>query len=168
MLLLVETEQIDVLPGKKFVELAVSSDMNRGGLTGAHAGFGADGFRIHLATEEGNECYCLDEKTHNTMNEVLGKVTSESPFIFAINRQFLLEALAGIPAGEHAGEIYFHYSKKDQAVIITSSDMTRAAVIMPMNIEMLTPLKLPRIETRTACMCDIQGSSNCKIPGHKK
>lgn len=167
MLLLVETEQIEVLPGEKFVKLAVSSDTAREGLNQAHAGFGADGFRIHLAAEAGNECYCLDEKTHKTVNEVLEKVTSESPFIFAINRQFLLEALAGIPAGEHAGEIYFHYSSKDQAVIITSSDMKRAAVIMPMNIEMMTPLKLPRIETRTECMCDIQGSSNCRIPSHK-
>jgi hypothetical protein len=146
MIFLVDVMQMEDMPGPNFVDLAISSDPNRAGLNMAHGGIGGDGYRIHISTELSRECDCGNEKMHKSLNDTLDRVVSEAPFAFAINRQFLLEALAGIPSGEHAGEIYFHYSARDKAIIITSPDMTRAAVLMPMRIEIVNSLQLPRIE----------------------
>jgi hypothetical protein len=145
MIVLVDALQIDDMPGPRFVALAVSSDPDREGLNIAHGGIGSNGYKIHISTEQGSECHCGNEKIHESLNTGLDRAVSEAPFMFAISRQFLLEALAGIPGSEYAGEIYFYGSARDKPIIVASPDMKRAAVIMPMNIEIENPLKLPRI-----------------------
>lgn len=144
MIIIVDAMQVDEMPSRRFVEMARSTDPDRHGLNVAHAGFASNGYRMHISTEEGHECSCGDEMLHNRLNESVERATSGANFSFAINRQLLLEALAGIPGDEYTGIIHFYFSAKDRPVVVTSPDMTRAAIIMPMTTEE-KPLELPRI-----------------------
>lgn len=143
MIRIVNVMEMDEVSGKAFVDMAKHSD--RDGMNVVHAGFASNGYRIHVATEEGFECGCGNAAIHKTINDALDRYTHEIPFAFAIDRQLLLEALAGIPGGDYANEIYFHVADRNKPIVIASPNMERSAVIMPITVEIEKSLYIPRI-----------------------
>jgi hypothetical protein len=144
-IILIEANPFEEMPASRFLEIAQSSDPDRAGLNRAHGGVASNGFRMHICKDINGECDCGDEKIHKTMNEAIDKVYAESKFVFAISRPLLIEALAGIPEGEHAGEIYFYSAGLTKPVAIASKGCSRAALIMPIVGMEDNPLLIPRI-----------------------
>jgi hypothetical protein len=145
-ILLVEANPFEQMPANRFLAIAASSDPDRQGLTQPHGGIASNGYRLHICKDMNGECKCGDEKIHKTLNDAIDKVYAESKFVFAISKQMLLEALAGIPEGESAGEVYFYSAGLTKPVAIASKGCTRAALIMPISGMEDNPLIIPRIQ----------------------
>lgn len=137
MITLVNVKQMDEFSVAEWLKLAASTDPDRKNLQVAHGMAAADGWRIHVAYDvEEKDCECGDLKTHKNLNKVIQDACN-APFVFSVNRQFLLDALAGM---DDADEDYsterqmisFYVASPKSPIVIQGVHTKRTAVIMPM------------------------------------
>lgn len=110
-----------------WLNLAVSP--GRKPLSIPHAFVAADGYRMHIAKYLTSPCGCEHQDTHAGINKVM-KDAETVPFAFSVNRQFLLDALAGM---NNAESIDFFSAGPDKPIVIQASIENRTAIIMPLH-----------------------------------
>jgi hypothetical protein len=117
----------DYMELSRWLELAASDEVEA--FVKPHGDMASDGMRAHLHCH-GDACDCENEEAHTKLDGVIA-AAKESKFLFALNRQFLLEALAGM---DDDAVLFFGKGPKDPAVLC-DVDCVYAAIIMPMKHE---------------------------------
>jgi hypothetical protein len=118
------------MENKEWLQLATRKENgSHRELRKVHGNFAADGYRMHVV--EGKPCKCKNEQTHRTTEQKIIPMGEKSRFVFAINRQFLLDALAGIET-----KVVVFFGDEKSPVIIQGlgdegCDESRTALIMP-------------------------------------
>lgn len=125
-----------------WLELATSDHPDRPALHKVHECAASDGIRMHIENM-GNPCDCGDEKQHKAFDRVINSV-KEIPFSFAVNKDFLFDALSGInPEGKY---VLFFIKDAKSPIVIQDPDGYQTAIIMPVNDENVTkPQDLPQV-----------------------
>jgi hypothetical protein len=125
-----------------WLELATSDLEERPALHKVHECAAADGIRMHI-DNRGNPCECGDEKQHKSFDRVIEGV-KEIPFAFAINKNFLFDALNGInPEGSC---VLFFVKDATSPIVIQDPEGEQTAIIMPMHDEdVRKPQNLPQV-----------------------
>jgi hypothetical protein len=123
-------DEILTLTDKQWLGLAKRKGDNRANLGKIHGNFAADGYRMHVV--EGKPCKCKDKQTHRITEQKIIPSGEKSRFVFAVNRQFLLDALAGIE-----NDVVVIFGDEKSPVVIQGlgengfCDESRTALIMP-------------------------------------
>jgi hypothetical protein len=120
------------LPRDVWFKMAVSEDRDE--IKKPHGKIAADGYRIHIDNIT-HDCECGDVDPHRKIEHVIDLTRKEISFSFAISKEFLLEALAGI---EDDTVLFFSGGPK-KPVAIQDREGDRAAVIMPVDVIKPTP-----------------------------
>jgi hypothetical protein len=115
--------------GDEWKSLAISNDESRDFIHQTHGEFAADGFRMHVV-KDGSTCGCVFDEQMKTTFKTCKK---DALFSFAVNRQFLIDALAGIGSGSDG--VFFFSSGRNKPVVLSNDNGDRIAVIMPLGIE---------------------------------
>lgn len=113
------------LTDKEWLELARRKKDKHAGLHRIHGNFSADGYRMHVV--EGKSCKCKNEQVHKNTAQKIIPMGEKSRFVFAINRKFLLDALAGI----ETDIVVFFGDEKSPIIVQGLEDESRTALIMP-------------------------------------
>jgi hypothetical protein len=125
-----------------WLELATTDLEERPALHRVHECVSADGMRMHI-DNRGNPCECGDEKQHKAFDRVIDGV-KETPFAFAINKNFLFDALNGInPDGKY---VLFFIKDAKSPIVIQDPDGFQTAIIMPVDDDNThKPQNLPHV-----------------------
>lgn len=109
-----------------------------------HGNASSDNNRMHINLLESSECLCSREDTHEKFNKNI-ELAESAPFAFAVNRQFLVEALAGLNPED--GYLLIYNAGADHPIVITETDQHRVAIIMPIQPDSIShgSLKLGRV-----------------------
>jgi hypothetical protein len=131
-----------IMKKEHWLELATSDLEERPALRKVHECVAADGIRMHI-DNRGNPCDCGDNKQHQAIDRVINGV-KEIPFAFAINKNFLFDALNGInPDGSY---VLFFVKDAKSPIVIQDPDGTETAIIMPLNdMSVPKPQNLPQV-----------------------
>jgi hypothetical protein len=113
---------------KTWLELATHTD--RPNLMKPHGCAASDGTRMHIENANG-ACQCGDDKQHKAFDNVIKKV-KDTPFAFAVNRQYLLDALSGINLDGTV--VLFFMTDSKSPIVIQDPDGEQTAIVMPMHI----------------------------------
>jgi hypothetical protein len=125
-----------------WLELATSDHPERPGLHRVHECAASDGIRMHI-DNTGNPCDCGDDLRHKAFDRVIDGV-KDTPFAFAINKDFLFDALNGInPNGKY---VLFFIKDGKSPIVIQDPDGCETAIIMPVHDENVSkPQDLPHV-----------------------
>jgi hypothetical protein len=118
-------------------------------LTKVHGCAGADGYRMHIENngEPYNSCNCGNDKIHKGFDSVI-EMIKDAPFVFAINKKFLMDALSGMePDSDHHTLLFFTQPDSKSPIVIQDADAERTAIIMPLDSSNIPtrPQDLPRV-----------------------
>lgn len=125
-----------------WLRLAVSRE--RPNLMNPHGCAAADGVRMHIVNGE-DACICGDEKRHESFDRVI-EGASKSPFAFAINKHYLLDAIAGF---DNTDMLLFFMEPGGKAPVVMQNIIaTRTAIIMPMRAgdDVDKPENMPKVK----------------------
>jgi hypothetical protein len=113
-----------------------------------HGNAATDGVRIHAA-DAGRDCNCNNpQDIHGKINHIMDIAENECKLAFLIDRQLLIDALAGM----EEGAIVFYCGTPTQPIVLEEADGSRYAVIMPLQPKeerRQTP-DIPRVKTEKA------------------
>ena len=124
---------------KSWLELVVSANEDRKGLMKSHSCVAADGYRMHIENSNG-ACRCGDNKTHEGFDRLI-EMVKDTPFCFAINQEYLMDALSGINSYRHQ-VLFFIKPGGTSPIVIQDDEGSRTAIIMPMAGTRITYPKL--------------------------
>jgi hypothetical protein len=111
-----------------WLQLAMSETDGREYLKIRHGNMATDGVRIH-ADDYDNDCVCGNpQDIHGKINHIMELSEKDCNFAFWVDRQLLIDALAGMPDGT----IVIYHGKYNQPIVIEEHDGCRFAVLMPM------------------------------------
>jgi hypothetical protein len=134
----VEAYEMD---GDKWLKLATSD--HREGLMTTHGKIASDGIRMHIDRQQ-ELCECDEHATHEKFEGLMETVRKDMSFAVAVDRELLLEALAGID------DRYIALFIGDKRKPIVIQGITRQAILMPVDPDTveteLTVLDFPGVE----------------------
>jgi hypothetical protein len=128
--------EVGELPREVWFKMAVSKDREE--IEAPHGMIAADGYRIHV-DNLADECDCGDTDTHKKIERVVDISRKEARFAFAVSKEFLLEAIAGIDDDI----LLFFCGKSNEPVIVQERENGRAAIIMP--VDVIKPVPTPHL-----------------------
>jgi hypothetical protein len=125
-----------------WLELATSDLPEKPALHRVHECAASDGVRMHI-DNTGNPCDCGEELQHKAFDRVIDGV-KDTPFAFAINKDFLFDALNGInPDGKY---VLFFVKDAKSPIVLQDPDGYETAIIMPVHDENVSkPQDLPQV-----------------------
>lgn len=133
---------------KSWLNLAVSKDDARTPLQSPHGCVAADGFRMHIENNA-PRCACGNTEIHKGFDRVIG-MAKDAPFAFAVNLEYLIDALSGInPDGKVV--LFFVDPTKNgiSPIVLQDPDGERTAIVMPTHIPEAQKIKnLPKVTTK--------------------
>jgi hypothetical protein len=119
-----------VMPADDWLKLAVNTDKEQ--LATIHGDEASDGFRIHQATDRDSLFECWRSDWHEKIRKMLEQSKRDNTLHIAIDRQYLIEALAGINS-EDTDMIQIWINPANKIAPILVCNKMRNALIMPMH-----------------------------------